>query len=430
MITSTFILKDANSIDETTIQLIVRYNYKRLKYSTGEKIKPSYWQRYYNASKDIKRLSIDGIKDKKLRDQLKEINTQLTRYIDKVDTINNYFKVQKLQPSFDFIKQELDKEFIKSTKPLPKELSFFSFIEDFIKTTNKRESTLEGYKNTKRHLIEYQEKRNKKLNFENIDLDFYDDFIKYLKGKNFSDNTIGKLIKNIKVFLSNAQDKGLHNNPYYKNKRFKVMSEDTDSIYLSVEELETIYNLDLSKNKKLDKVRDLFIIGCWTGLRFSDLCELSIDNISETNYGKLITIKTVKTGETVVIPVHHTIIEIFKKYNNTLPPVPSNQKMNDYLKDIGGIAEINETIEIVKTKGGMRFKKTFKKCELITTHTARRSFATNMYMADIPSISIMKITGHKTERSFLKYIKISKEDNANKILQHPLFNNTVLKVAN
>jgi integrase len=208
------------------------------------------------------------------------------------------------------------------------------------------------------------------------------------------------------------------------------MSEDTDSIYLSVDELERIYNHDFSDNKKLDKVRDLFIIACWTGLRFSDMCELSIDNISKTPYGQLITIKTVKTGETVVIPVHNTIIEILKKYKNILPRVPSNQKMNDYLKDIGEAVKIKETVELVKTKGGLRFKEAFQKWELISSHTARRSFATNMYIADIPAISIMKITGHKTEKSFLRYIKISPEDNAKKMLQHPLFRKTNLKIAN
>ena len=280
------------------------------------------------------------------------------------------------------------------------------------------------------HLKEFQTHQKKKITFENIDLDFYDDFIKYLKGKDFSENTIGKLIKNVKVFMSNSEDKGLHNNRFYKNRRFKVMSEDSDSIYLSVDELDKIYTHDFSKNSKLDKIRDLFIIACWTGLRFSDMCELSIDNISTTNYGKLITIKTVKTGETVVIPVHQTIIEILKKYDNALPKVPSNQKMNDYLKDIGEAVKIKETVEVVKTKGGLRYKEAFKKWELITTHTARRSFATNMYMADMPSISIMKITGHKTEKSFLRYIKISPEDNAKKMLQHPLFRQSNLKVAN
>jgi len=95
--------------------------------------------------------------------------------------------------------------------------------------------------------------------------------------------------------------------------------------------------------------------------------------------------------------------------------------MNDYLKELGQLAEIEESILITATKGGKRETETFKKWELITTHTARRSFATNAYLQNVPTISIMEITGHKTEKSFLKYIKISQEDNANKLINHPFF---------
>jgi integrase len=102
--------------------------------------------------------------------------------------------------------------------------------------------------------------------------------------------------------------------------------------------------------------------------------------------------------------------------------------MNDYLKDIGALANITDSIKLSTTKGGMRFDETYKKWELITTHTARRSAATNMYLAGIPPISIMKITGHTTEKSFLRYIRISQEDNALKLMEHPYFRDSKLKV--
>ena len=326
MIKSTFVLKDVNAIGETPILLYLRYNYDRLRYYTGEKIKPALWLKYYNSAENTKKLITVDINNKNIKEQFDSINTQLGRYGDKIKTLNNYFKTQKIEPSLNYVKGELDKEFIKNQKPQTTQLDLFSFIEDFNKTTNRREGTLKGYRNTLQHLKDFQQQQKKKLKFENIDLDFYDDFVKYLKNKGFADNTIGKQIKNIKVFLSNAEARELHSNHFYKNKRFKVISEDTDSIYLSVDELEKIYNHDFSDDKKLDRVRDLFIIACWTGLRFSDMCELSINNISKTNYGKLITIKTVKTGETVVIPVHNTIIEILKKYKNILPRVPVKSK--------------------------------------------------------------------------------------------------------
>jgi integrase len=135
----------------------------------------------------------------------------------------------------------------------------------------------------------------------------------------------------------------------------------------------------------------------------------------------LVKIRTQKTGETVVTPLKGYVKEIIKKYGGIPPQAISNQKMNNYLKELGQLGEIEEPILISATKGGVRQTETFKKWELITTHTARRSFVTNAYLQNVPTISIMKITGHRTEKSFLKYIKISQEDNANKLVNHPFF---------
>ena len=122
-----------------------------------------------------------------------------------------------------------------------------------------------------------------------------------------------------------------------------------------------------------------------------------------------------------VIPLHKYVIEILAKYKGSLPPVISNQKMNKYIKEIGEIAGIDETTKIAITRGGKTETNLFPKFDLMTTHTARSSFSTNAYLMDIPSISIMKITGHRTERSFMKYIRISQEENANKLNNHPFF---------
>jgi integrase len=147
----------------------------------------------------------------------------------------------------------------------------------------------------------------------------------------------------------------------------------------------------------------LFIIACDTGLRFSDLIELRNENI--INNGSVIRIRTQKTGEVVIIPLKGKVKEILKKYEGIPPQAISNQKMNEYLKELGEMAELIEDVVISLTKGGTRQTETFKKFELITTHTARRSFATNAYLQNVPTISIMKITGHTTAKSFLKYIK-------------------------
>ena len=124
----------------------------------------------------------------------------------------------------------------------------------------------------------------------------------------------------------------------------------------------------------------------------------------------------------VVIPLNNYIKEILKKYAGVVPYVISNVKMNKYLKELIELVEIDDDVLISFTKGGVRQTKCFKKYQLVTVHTARRSFATNAFLRDIPTISIMKITGHRTERAFMKYIKISQEENANKLTNHPFFN--------
>ncbi len=106
---------------------------------------------------------------------------------------------------------------------------------------------------------------------------------------------------------------------------------------------------------------------------------------------------------------------ILNKYDGELPDVPSNQKVNDYLKEVGEIAEINAPFKKSITKGGVKQTTVYKKWEVLSTHTARRSFATNAYNAGVPSLTIMAITGHKTETSFLKYIKVTPKEHALKL---------------
>src|SRR5690606_7026043 len=133
-------------------------------------------------------------------------------------------------------------------------------------------------------------------------------------------------------------DRGINGNLSYKRKEFKALKEDVHNIYLNEDELKKIIALDYNENKKLDRARDLFIIGCYTGLRFSDFSTLTPDNISKD----LIKIKTQKTGVDVVIPILPEVKKILEKYNGKLPKAYCNQKMNEYLKLVAQKAKLNE----------------------------------------------------------------------------------------
>ena len=219
--------------------------------------------------------------------------------------------------------------------------------------------------------------------------------------------------------MNEAAERGLHTNLAHKKRKFKSLNEEADTIYLSLEEIKKIENTDLSESPRLDKVRDLFLIGCYTGLRFSDFTKIKPENIQT---GKpILKYRTQKTGERVYIPIHPTAMKIFDKHNRKLPKAYQNQVMNRYLKELAELAGINDLTETTITRAGILEKSKKPKFKLVTTHTARRSFATNAYLSGIPSIAIMKITGHKSEKSFLKYIRVTKQQNADLLLNHPFF---------
>jgi len=275
-------------------------------------------------------------------------------------------------------------------------------------------NTIKTYSTIYNNVLLYEKEKNIALKFSDFDLTFYNEFNEWLiKKKNYSNNSMGKHIQIIKLVLNEASELGLNTNMKFKNKRFIVIKEQTDAIYLTEDEIEQIYRLDLSQHKRLDKTRDLFILGCKTGLRFGDLKNIHPSEIKDS----FIMMRQAKTGEPVTVPIHPMVKQIIEKYNGTLPKAKVNQITNKELKQIASmIPAFDEEVELSITKGGQKVRQVFKKNELISTHTARRSFCSNEYLAGTPSLSIMAISGHKTEKAFLRYIKVKSIDHA-KIIQ-------------
>ncbi|MFZ4414514.1 MAG: site-specific integrase [Bacteroidales bacterium] len=443
-----FYLKDSKQ-SETAIYARISYGaaisdtdskeYINLKYYIAKSINPAFWNPKTNRAK--------GTKD---FPEYPEFNSRLDIIESTINSVFLKLENTNITPNNQLIKKELDKilkpEIVISKEETPKDL--FPFIDHLIKTSNNKYSTLKSFKVVRRNLQEYQKAKKTVLNFNSIDIDFYNSFVDFLtkptKEKNktgqtitkagLSKNTIGTRIKILKTFINEANDRGITVLNDYRKKSFKVLKEETSSIYLNESELMKIYYIETSLDsleilrkeyntetlpEYLAKVRDLFLIGCYTGLRFSDLSKLNKDNITSDN---TINIKTIKTNQSVVVPIHPITRQIFEKYDYQLPRVISNQRFNDYLKHIAKIARINEPITTESTKGGFKVSETTEKYNLVTSHTARRSFATNAFLMDMPSISIMKITGHKTESAFMKYIKMSAKDNAIKMQSHKFFN--------
>jgi integrase len=407
MPSTTFVLKEPNGTEPTLVYMLFWFSNIKLKYSTGQKINPKFW----NSKKDKQRA-----KETRQFSGYAEFNSLLDKLENAANNQHRKLLNDGITPTPELIRPVLDR-ILKKENGQEKDL--ISFAKYIVESTDRKPWTKRQLNQAIRVLTEFRLESKRSLHFDSINLEFYDEFIDFLFRQNYGKNTIATFIKNVKVFMNEAVDRNLTTNLQYRNKRFKATEEPVETIYLSEVEVKKVYNLDLMKNPRLDKVRDLFIIACYTGLRFSDLIELRNENVSSD--GKLVRVKTQKTSEVVIIPLNGYVKKILAKYDGIPPQTLSNQKMNEYLKELGELAEIEDDIIISCTKGGVRQSKSFKKSQLITTHTARRSFATNAYLAGVPTISIMKITSHRTEKSFLKYIKISQEDNANKLVNHPFF---------
>jgi integrase len=211
--------------------------------------------------------------------------------------------------------------------------------------------------------------------------------------------------------MREAFDRQITRNNEFMNRKFRVLEEESDEIYLTNEELDRIHALDLSAKPGLDLVRDNFLLDCYIGLRIADYRNLKENHITEIEGTKMIKIRLQKTGKTAVIPLSKKALKILEKRDFSFA-THSEQDINRKMKLIGKMADINEPFTKNITLGGKVIEQVFKKYEKITNHTARRSFATNLYLSGVPTLDIMQMTGHKTERAFLKYIRVTPEQNA------------------
>lgn len=271
---------------------------------------------------------------------------------------------------------------------------------------------------------EFQDSRHVCLDFQDIDMNFYKEFVTYLQGRNYSINSIGKCINSIKNVLRAAESDGYNGFSYYRDHRFKAYSVNVDSIYLTREEIDRFMNADLSKRRKCyEYARDIFYVGVCTAQRVSDYANISSKNMRRISSGEkgknskeFITIEIIqkKTGNKVSIPVSASLDRVLRKYNWELPHIPE-PRLNKYIKEVGRLAGIDSPVEIVRTNGGVARKESLKKYELICTHTARRTGATLMYLSGMDIYDIMKITGHTSPAILKKYIKANDLDVARKI---------------
>lgn len=292
--------------------------------------------------------------------------------------------------------------------------------------TSKGESTTSDTQKQKRQTLtlvkKYSKERKVRPSFENIDMNFYHEFDVYMKEQLLNGNSRGKHFKEIKALFREAMDRDINVNLSFQKKSFKVIRLPTDSTYLNIQELRKISTIELPSH--LEAHRDIFLMACFVGARHSDWDQISKSNCLVENGKELLKIKQRKTVDIIHIPVHFVVRLILNKNNDLLPKVISNQKFNEALKEICKMADLG----MVSING-----QSVEKWTEITTHAARRSFATNAYLSkSLEVYQIMKCTGHKTEASFLAYLKLNGKDFAIEAAESKFFNShdwAALKVA-
>ena len=294
--------------------------------------------------------------------------------------------------------------------------------------------TVKIYRVVLHKLRDFEEFSGYRIKFDAVTIDFYNRFQRWFFNQGFSRNYFGNVMKVIKQVYKEARDAdGLHNGTGTDHRDFTCPNDTADTVYLTPEELDRIRSLKIDAStvndpahpisgdwldkriSALSRARNLFLIGCYTGLRVSDFSRLR-----DAHIGRFITIKTKKTGTPVVIPIHPVVREILDS-GFDLSDVVSDQKLNVHIKELCRLAGIDEEVLVNKNVGGRNTEVVLPKYKLVSSHTARRSFATNAYKAGVPTLAIMKITGHKLESTFLKYIRVSAEENAEILSNHPFF---------
>lgn len=423
-----FYLKDTKKT-RSAIIIIYRYKGERYKLPTGESVLVSFWNKERERCETGRKYP-EGIDANR---KLDVIETDIKRvFVD--------FNLKNIIPSLNEVKEAYD----KLTKGAGQSDVYFSdYVKESIEKLkeSKAKFTIQSYNTTLKKLNDYEKYIGKRLKFSDINIDFYTAFKAWFFTTANTRNYFGTQIKNIKKFMNDSFVDGIHSYEGHKHPQFKIEAEDVDTVYLSMDELKTIYHLEISEKtiKDMDQYKDTrmqnirrkvdslnmirarFLIGAFTLLRVSDYKRLTDVNIKDG----LIRIKPKKRSKgrmnrDVVIPMHPIVKEILES-GFDLESTISEQKINKHIKEICQFAGITGDEIVVRTEKGKEVERHFKKYELITTHTARRSAATNMLMAGIEASDIMILGGWNSEKSFWKYIRLEPEMNAKRLAEHAFF---------
>lgn len=370
---------------------------KTIVLNTGLKIEPESWDK-------VREEAIYRGKNKS--GLAREINNFLTDFKLKIERIEIRLREENSNVDYETIRSAIINRVTGNKKT---NLNVFEALDLFVKIRENElsPSSIKKFKTIKKLLEDFEQVEKKKISFAKIDQLFYDEFLNYLWGeRKNTNNSAYKTIGLLKIFLKWAYDRDLNKYRYFE--KFKIKEEKTDIVTLNEDELDSLFNHDFSNNKRLDRIRDTFLFGCYTGGRFTDLSKITHDDIRDGHWF----LRVNKTRDLLEIPLIDNALRILDKYKNEPYPLPrlSNQKLNKYIKEVCKEVKIKGNITITKYRGSTPIKVAKPKYELVSSHTARRTFITESLRRGMRAEVVMRISGHKNYRTFQKYIDVAHHD--------------------
>ena len=399
-------------VENVPIRMRVNFASKRIEFTTGYRIDAAKW--------DTDKQRVRNGCTNKLKQSASEINASLLGYYTEVQEIFKKFEVEEIIPTPEQIKEAFNAqhkpiEEVKQRKSTPN--AFYKAFDEFVRDCGRQndwtDSTYEKFAAVKNHLMNFRTE----LTFDFFDEKGLNDYVTYLRDvKEMRNSTIGKQLSFLKWFLRWAFKKGLHQNNAYDRYKPKHKSTQKKIIFLTWEELNKLREFEIPAAKQaLDRVRDVFLFQCFTGLRYSDVFNLRKSDIK----GDHIEVTTVKTSDSLIIELNNHSKAILDKYKDVafeddkVLPVITNQKMNDYLKELAELAGIDEPVRQTYYRGNERIDEVTPKYALLGTHAGRRTFICNALALGIPPQVVMKWTGHSDYKAMKPYIDIADDIKVN-----------------
>ena len=417
---------------KSQIWLTTTINKERVRIYTGMKIEPDYWikttrtQIGERASEDSALGNVQLKYNKGVNKGLKKILDYCREY--GIQVSQNHLMSNGIEHNAKNFTNYINAKIrgVEATirkKPIDFINAYIERKSEMVNRDTQRkivDGTIYNHRNALKRLQKFCADKSIRLVWEIFNTQFEERFTAWMISKNYTANTIAAQYSIMKVWLREAELQGLITDKSFH--RYRTKCQDAENVYLNEEDINKLYAINfedetikeqIDPREQIETTRDLFVFACWTGLRFGDWKDLSEANINNDT----MVVHTHKTNTTVVIPLHPMVKAILAKYNGVLPKSVDKSKTLKHIRKCAELAGITEGVSLSRVKGGQSIIRTGAKFQFLMNHTARRSFATNMYLKGVPTLSIMAITGHTTETNFLKYIKVDKEQHAKIVAQ-------------